>query len=667
MKIEYKDADTIICLWLKSIFLLPIWGMFLAALMGLLGCLTDLFHYFYFAVIIGGLVYFWHDYKKLHLELKENVLCVGLKKIDLNDLKLLYVQERQSNLATLPRDLNLVFSNDRRVTLSLYRLSTKNLETLINYIRSHVPNCKINRTVESYLRDSKINDYTVKVRVFKSSMIAQLFEALKNLKIWWSEKALLLILVVCFPLWTQVVFGIMCILPVSFRMVQSIQNWHEPIRLFGYVFTFILTLTGNGVQAMHENPVLMWGCFLFVAVSLVGVFRDLIFWRVCTVTHDYFVLSRDSLWGTVRSLKYLWKHVSAIKLDQDILSFCASNQTFTVNLKNVNPIERANLLQTIYKFAPKEAFSIEDQEAFQPNQKFSYTELWLQSLSGSPQQDSLVPLQKDSSLKDGLYKVIDVLGAGGQGTAYLCITLGSSQKVVLKETIFPVYVDKSIKRSSIDRFEKEATVLKSLEHQSIVSLIEAFIEDHRGYMVLEHIDGKNLRILRKKDSFEVDKLKDLLLQMCDVLEFLHEKGYTHRDFTPENLILDKDKTLKLIDFAVAQKITDGITATVVGKHSYISPEQFRGRACPQSDIYSLGATIYFLITGRDPEPISKLKLEEDDPLHGTVYDTIIQNCTELDLKSRYPSIQRIKSDLLEETQSVILQKTKKEKEEVWRS
>lgn len=667
MKIEYKDSDTIICLWLKSVFLLPIWAMLAAAVIGLLGCFTNTFYICYFAILFAGLAYFLHDYKKLHLELRENFLNIGFRKVNLNDLTLVYVQERQSNLMTLPRDLHLVLSNDKRITLSLYRLPTRNLEALINYIKSHVPACKINRTVDSYIRDSKLNDYTVKVRVFRSGMIAQLFEALKNLKIWWSEKALFLILFVCFPLWTQLVFGIMCILPVSFKMVQNIQNWREPMQWFGAVFGHILTFTGISVQALHENPLLMWSCFLFVSVSLIGVFRDLVFWRVCTVSHDYLTLSRDSLWGTVRSWKYLWSHISSIKLEQDILSFCAIDQTYTVNLKNVNPIERANLLQTIYKFAPKEAFSIEDQETFQPNQKFSYTELWLQSLSGSPQQDSLIPLQKDSLLKDGIYQVIDILGAGGQGTAYLCSMSNSSKRVVLKETIFPLFVDKAIKRSSIDRFEKEATVLKSLEHKGIVGLLDAFIEDHRGYVVLEHIDGKNLRVLRKQKAFEPEGLKQLVLQMCDVLEFLHDNGYTHRDFTPENLILDKNNELKLIDFAVAQKVTDGITATVVGKHSYIAPEQFRGRACAQSDIYSLGATLFYLITGADPEPISKLKLSEENPFYGTAFNTIIENCTNLDLNFRYPSVQRVKSDLLDETTTIVLEKDAKEKVEIWQN
>src|SRR5581483_5192636 len=96
-------------------------------------------------------------------------------------------------------------------------------------------------------------------------------------------------------------------------------------------------------------------------------------------------------------------------------------------------------------------------------------------------------------------------------------------------------------------------------------------------------------------------------QMCEILAYLHglEPPVVHRDFTPDNLMITDDGTLKLLDFNVAMSADNAATSsTAVGKHAYMAPEQFRGLPEPKSDIYSLGATLHFLLTGRDPEPIS---------------------------------------------------------------
>src|SRR5581483_12186920 len=106
-------------------------------------------------------------------------------------------------------------------------------------------------------------------------------------------------------------------------------------------------------------------------------------------------------------------------------------------------------------------------------------------------------------------------------------------------------------------------------------------------------------------QFTQTRVLELATQMCDILAHLHGQSppVLHRDFTPENLILDVDGNLRLIDFNVAQQMESTATRTVVGKHSYIPPEQFRGKATTQSDIYAMGASIFYLLTGTEPEPI----------------------------------------------------------------
>ncbi|MBI4533883.1 MAG: protein kinase, partial [Candidatus Melainabacteria bacterium] len=120
----------------------------------------------------------------------------------------------------------------------------------------------------------------------------------------------------------------------------------------------------------------------------------------------------------------------------------------------------------------------------------------------------------------------------------------------------------------------------------------------------------------------------------------------HRDFTPDNLILGADGVLKLVDFNVAHQSESTATGTVVGKHAYIPPEQFRGKPSTQSDIYALGATVFYLLTGEDPEPISTsyplLHSNEVSP----ALNEIVACATNIDTKVRYKTIEDLKAALV---------------------
>ena len=140
-------------------------------------------------------------------------------------------------------------------------------------------------------------------------------------------------------------------------------------------------------------------------------------------------------------------------------------------------------------------------------------------------------------------------------------------------------------------------------------------------------------------------LVQLALQMCDVLKHLHglSPPIIHRDFTPDNLILNPVTGIKLIDFNVAQQYESSATRTVVGKHSYLPPEQFRGRACPQSDLYAMGATLYFLLTGHEPEPITVAHPSAILPVISPELDAIVAKCTAQELSERYKSAEEIEA------------------------
>jgi serine/threonine protein kinase len=132
---------------------------------------------------------------------------------------------------------------------------------------------------------------------------------------------------------------------------------------------------------------------------------------------------------------------------------------------------------------------------------------------------------------------------------------------------------------------------------------------------------------------------ELLPQMLAGLKYIHSRtpAVVHHDFTPDNLICSTSGQLVLIDFDVAREQSTRTLATMVGKQAYTPPEQLRGQAGPASDIYALGATLYFLASGENPRPISRNSLpsaRQDSP-QWRILDEIISGCTILDTSNRF--------------------------------
>jgi serine/threonine protein kinase len=225
------------------------------------------------------------------------------------------------------------------------------------------------------------------------------------------------------------------------------------------------------------------------------------------------------------------------------------------------------------------------------------------------------------------------------GRALKDLSEGSVEHVVLKETLIPPFVDKQVQQKALERFEREARLLKELKGEYVVGLRDYFIEDHRCYLVLDYVDGQNLRQhIAKNGPLDEARVLELTKQMCAMLQFLHGRSVIHRDFTPDNLILQSNGQLKLIDFNVARESEEGKTGTIVGKHAYVPPEQFRGKPTKQSDIYALGATMHFLLVGQDPEPISQSSPAALKQTVTEATDSLVQKCTTLDTTKRMQSI-----------------------------
>ncbi|MDQ5966740.1 MAG: Serine/threonine protein kinase [Cyanobacteriota bacterium erpe_2018_sw_39hr_WHONDRS-SW48-000098_B_bin.30] len=341
-----------------------------------------------------------------------------------------------------------------------------------------------------------------------------------------------------------------------------------------------------------------------------------------------------------------WRDLQSIKIEQSVSKNQALNQAvvFKTKAKSIKlkldnfktPDEREKLLHQIEMYAPNTPRDAEVMELLAKPADHSYTEIWLTALSAPPKRERLKPLTPGAAMHDGNYTVLNELGSGGQGFAYLARDKDGNE-VVLKEFVLPIYVDIQARRRALERFENEASLLSRLDHPQVVKLNSFFIEDHRAYLVLEHIDGQNLRqLVAQNGPLSQEQVKELHTKMQAILDYLHglSPPLVHRDFTPDNLILDKAGNLKLIDFNVAQEMQDGTTGTVVGKQSYLPPEQFRGQAEPASDLYAMGATLYYLLTGKDPTPISTIHIAQELPDIDASLDNLLTKLTALDPNNR---------------------------------
>jgi serine/threonine protein kinase len=316
----------------------------------------------------------------------------------------------------------------------------------------------------------------------------------------------------------------------------------------------------------------------------------------------------------------------------------------------VKPEDRQRLVEYLEKKVP-ERF---DATIFEPFKRLpdhqSYTELWLRELSGAPKRERLTPLAEGNQLRNGDYTILKKVGVGGQGTVYLATKSDADNKevVVVKEFLLPIYPDVRVRKKAAQRFQAEASMLRRLNHPQIVKFLDLVVEDHRAYLVLEHVEGTTLKQMIAENGPMTDiQVVEIARQIANILVYLHaqEPAVNHRDLTPDNIILGLDGMAKLIDFSVAQEITSGVTGSVVGKPNYIAPEQFRGKPTTQSDLYSLGATLYYLLIGHDPPAITVLHPQHENEKISDAMDSIVARCTQLDPAQRYANATALAKDL----------------------
>jgi serine/threonine protein kinase len=268
------------------------------------------------------------------------------------------------------------------------------------------------------------------------------------------------------------------------------------------------------------------------------------------------------------------------------------------------------------------------------NQK-SHTALWEEELSSHFAATNFVPLPTGKTMQFQGIKVISQLASGGMSAIYLAERAG--KLVVLKESVLPLLTDEKMKAKARELFRREAVLQMRLDHPRIAKLHDHFVENERDYLVLEYVPGKTLREhgLASGPQNE-DTVLDIARQICEILVYLHgqDPPVIHRDLTPDNLVITPDGRVFLIDFGAANQFVGTATGTIIGKQVYIAPEQFRGKATCSSDIYSLGVTLYFLLTGKEPGALSVSHPRHERPELSGAVDELVASCTQLESVDR---------------------------------
>ena len=194
----------------------------------------------------------------------------------------------------------------------------------------------------------------------------------------------------------------------------------------------------------------------------------------------------------------------------------------------------------------------------------------------------------------GKYKIQTTIGSGGFGTVYLAEDTWIDKKVALKVP----------HKQGVDFGEllREPRLLASLNHPNIVAILTAEKQDNIFFIVMEYVPGETLEAIIARDgALDIPLALDYTCQICNAVDHAHRQGVLHRDLRPSNVLVSESGLLKVADFGTSRFLEIAAHGTtVIGSPPYMAPEQFRGKAIFASDIYSLGVTMFQMMTGMLP-------------------------------------------------------------------
>lgn len=259
------------------------------------------------------------------------------------------------------------------------------------------------------------------------------------------------------------------------------------------------------------------------------------------------------------------------------------------------------------------------------------------------------------------YEIVKRVGGGGMGNVYKAQDRNLDYALRAVKEMMEMFSDPAQRDKAVEDFRREAKLLASLKHPAIPIIYDHFIEGGRYYLVMEFIRGGDLATRQRLLSGRVPEMTVTMwaIQVCDVLDYLHRRQppIIYRDLKPANLMVDTESNqVMLIDFGIARTVApQQLGVTAIGTMGYAPPELFSGKVDPRSDIYSLGATMFHLLTGADPRDKPLLIFDfsknpkpcEIQPDISPPMEAIIMRAVEYEPANRFASAREMKTALEE--------------------
>jgi serine/threonine protein kinase len=275
------------------------------------------------------------------------------------------------------------------------------------------------------------------------------------------------------------------------------------------------------------------------------------------------------------------------------------------------------------------------------------------------------------------YSIQRSLGQGGFGITYLAYDPVLAQEVCIKE----LFISGNSTRGTnltvhsqtngvfsfpdfVQRFIQEAQQLARFHHPNIVRVLDVFKDNQTAYMVMEFVPGETLKQkIQREGPMNTKDALELIDQLLDAVEEVHKQGMLHRDIKPENILLSPQGLVVLIDFGSARDFTEGMTSTQTARVTstqtamislgYSPPEQYsnRDKRGTYTDIYSIGATLYYLLTGEKPIEANERHLEELRPPHELTpgidveISQVVMKAMELRPRNRFQQVKDLRDSL----------------------
>jgi len=256
------------------------------------------------------------------------------------------------------------------------------------------------------------------------------------------------------------------------------------------------------------------------------------------------------------------------------------------------------------------------------------------------------------TILQGRYVIQELTHTGGMGYIYL-----AKDKKLYDRLCILKQVKESVKSDTdLKKLEEEARRMAKLSHPNVAMILDHFVEGEYYFLVVERISGKTLSEVfgEHHGRLSEEEVVNWAVSICDVVSYIHQQGIIHRDISPDNIMLTVEGSIKFVDFGTLRElryITTRGTAGM-GKYGYTPPEQWQGKPVPQSDIFALGATIYYLLTGNLPlskEYLSGQGPQSEDfspnfprirtrnPNVSMELEAVLQKALQLDINARYSS------------------------------